>query len=212
MQPSIVPSYAYTFKNLHSFRSTFRTNSTNSTSYQPVTANSTRTYQLTDYTGGVSNATITITGNQSTINGKAYNEYNYITDLNTETGYYYYSNNLYINRKTTSLGDDDIPYLNDNVAVGGTWTGSSISPPGTGATATYTGTLMEKGISKTVNGITFNNVYHTQIVLQYTISGNALPVQDTDDYYIAKGVGIIEIDTNTSGLTTKTVIVSYNVK
>lgn len=188
------------------------TNSTNSTSYQPVTANSTWVYQLTDYTGGLSNVTITMTGNQTTINGKVYNDYNYITDFNTERGYYYYSNNLYINRQTTSLGDDDIPYLKDNVAVGGTWTGSSISPPGTGATATYTGTLKETGISKTVNGITFNNVYHTQIVLQYTISGTTLPTQDTTDYYIAKGVGIIEIDTNTSGLTTKTAIVSYHVK
>lgn len=188
------------------------TNSTSSTSYQPVTANSTWTYQLTDYLGTSSTSTMTMTGNQSTINGKVYSEYSNVSDFGTQTGYYYYANNLYIQRESTSSDDDDIPYLKDDVAVNGTWTGSAITPPGVPGTGTYTGTLKEKGITKTINGLTFNNVYHTQVVLTYTIAGVILPADDTTDYYIAKGIGIIEVDTNTGGLTTKTTISSYNIK
>src|SRR5437763_1497490 len=65
-----------------------------------------------------------------------------------------------------------------------------------GHTDTLTHTIMEKGISRSINGRTFNDVIHTKVEVQYDY-GTGFQTFVTYDFYLAKGVGLIESDSNT---------------
>lgn len=185
---------------------------TSSNSYQPTTNGSKWVYAST--TQG--EITVTMNGNHSTIGGRTYADYDAVSQIainGTSPGYFYYNNHLYINRHDSflNLGVDDEPYLNDNVQVGGTWNAPAISLT-PGMTSSYIGTLKEKGITKTVNGVSFSDVYHTHLDLKLT-SGGFSTIAGTYEYYIAKGVGIIEIDASVGNtLAVSETITSYDIR
>lgn len=93
-----------------------------------------------------------------------------------------------------------IKFLQDDAAVGTTWenpvsttytytpVGGSPSIPDTVVSMNYKYTMEEIGISRTVNGQTYDNVLHVSHVLE---TGLGTP-DTTGDYYYAKDVGPIE--------------------
>jgi len=95
----------------------------------------------------------------------------------------------------------DITLIKANLPVGGTWQDSLINPAG--QQVIYKNSIVEKGVSRTVNGQTFNDVIHVK-----SQSGVVIPfigyTQITEsDYYFARGVGPVDILTvySSTGLT-----------
>ncbi len=182
----------------------------NSDSYQPITKGSTWAYniQLAGTNTPIS-ATITMTGDVRTINGKVYYKGTEVTADGPSDGYFAHTGNVYISRSEDEL---DEPYLNDNLPAGATYTLSITDPASPSIPAQYLGTIVEKGISKTIGSKTFTNVIHTRTELQYNL-GSGFQSSDKNEYYIAKGVGIIEIDGYLGSLLiARQTIVSYNIK
>ena len=102
---------------------------------------------------------------------------------------------------------------NDSKAVGDTWT-TTPTDNGTisGFPARTVNTIKEKGITKVVNGKTFTDVIHTQVDLQYNL-GSGFTSTALYDFYLAKGVGMIETDTSVSGnIYEKETITDYSIK
>ena len=159
----------------------------------------------------------TMDGTTITINNKLY--YKATSTVNSMTGYtyFYYGNNTYSYRSNTINPGSVIEYvyLKDNVDIGITWTAPITDDGKLGGTpAQITGQIMEKNITRTISGKTFTNVTHTQLLLQYD-TGAGFTTYQTMDYYIAKGVGIIQISTaNKESSTTKSdaPITDYSIK
>jgi hypothetical protein len=196
------------------------TGTSNSDSYQPVTKGSTWNYVVSQY--GLSlNFVYAMTGNTTVQNGLTLNEFNFtVTTQPTEQGYYIKNDHLYIIRQKHDINFKDVvvnvPYLKDDAAVGDTWKGDNFDPGATDYTGQYTCKMLETNITKTINGKTFSNVFrtHTDLTLTYTGSGTGSnQLIESYDYYIAKGVGIIELDDFENGIIIGTqVIGSYTIK
>lgn len=186
--------------------------STSSDLYQPMTKGSFWKYKDSALTGLVT--TMTATGTQKTLNGKTYDV------VSTETPgqpsaeeYFYVAKPLYGLRFDVQGNTIDFIYLVDTASIGTTWTANML--PVNGLNARFNGVMMEKNISKTVAGKNFTNVIHTQLDLQYEIPVLGWTSFAVYDYYIAKGVGIIRIETTqTFGGSVKAVsdLIDYSIK
>jgi hypothetical protein len=180
-------------------------------SYQPLTANSTWTYQNTE-NGTVTDATtVTATSNTKLINGKTFTAFTEKTGSTTGNSYYLVDGNNYTNNSedfADGVGTD-ILYLNDKEAVGYTWTGTAIASNPL-VSGTYTGKIMEKGVTRTILGKSYPDVIHTQVILHITVIG--FGGDTTCDFYAAKGVGLIELDTDDGTDKTTSKIMSYTIK
>lgn len=145
----------------------------------------------------VDTSTNTMTGNTTIINNKLYGVIttNSVT-YGSSTGYFSNINHVYTERATSIYAGVtlELEYLIDNVGVGTTWI-APVTDNGTinGLPARLLGAITEKNITKTVSGTTFKSVIHTTLQLQYDY-GSGFETSATYDYYIAKGVGIIEGD------------------
>ncbi len=186
-----------------------------SDSYFPVSSGSTWSYK--DVIGGVNNTlTITMTGGTSVFNNKTYYTASGVSSVHgTNTGYYYAADNTYAIRASSASAGVTIELQmgNDAKAVGDTWT-TTPTDNGTisGFPARTVNTIKEKGITKVVNGKTFTDVIHTQVDLQYNL-GSGFTSTALYDFYLAKGVGMIETDTSVSGnVYEKETITDYNIK
>jgi len=187
--------------------------------YAPGTVNSYVKYRIV--TGAkVDTTTNTATGTTTTINNKLYNviAINSLT-YGTSPGYYSNINHAYTARATDASSGItlELEYLVDNVGVGATWK-APVTDNGTikGYPAQILGTITEKNISKTVSGISFNYVTHTTLQLQYDVGGGFITL-GSFEYYIAKGIGIIEVDASLvipGSTTTNSVssVIAYNIK
>jgi hypothetical protein len=107
-------------------------------------------------------------------------------------------------------------YTNETEAVGYTW--DFLAGHGNGFTAKTPGKVLEKGITLTVQGKTYKDVIHTQIKLQYQMpSPIGLIETFTYDYYVAKGVGMIKIDSQGdplwgAGVSSESELIEYSIK
>lgn len=83
--------------------------------------------------------------------------------------------------------------LNDSLAAGSSWTNDmgTIS----GVPVRGKGTIIEKDITYTVQGTTYQNVIHSQYVLSYKFLGTYLNFA-TYDFYFAKGIGIVKMQSS----------------
>lgn len=186
-------------------------------SYQPITKGSTWTYSIA-LTGQNYTTTGTMTGDRAIFNDKTYYTIAATTTLQgaaSGSSYFYSSPHVYSNRGTSVVANVtlEMPYLIDTVAVGHTWTAKA-NDSGTinGTEGRFVGTMVERNITKTVVGKTYSNVMHTQIDLQYNVQGT-FESFGTYDYYIAKGVGVIQLDVSAFGLTiSNEVLTSYSIK
>jgi hypothetical protein len=187
--------------------------STTSTSYQPLSVNSNWTY-LTDYPTA-DNVVLTATASTQTFNKKAYTVVQAKgAKLGTQNQYFYNANHLYNYRvPVDGLGTIDFTYLNDNAAANATWT-ANVTDDGTlnGIPARMTGTIAEKDVTKTVSGKKYTDVIHTTVLLQYQLIAPTYTTLATYDFYVAKGIGIVEMDSNTYGVTSTLKLQSYQIK
>ncbi|MFD2874662.1 hypothetical protein ACFS5N_19410 [Mucilaginibacter ximonensis] len=170
------------------------------TGFQPLTKGSTwsyhQTFNSTDHPA--TNEVISMSGKRSVINGKTYYEATDKADTVISTTYFYQGNGSYSIRSAV-LGSGitvEYLYLKDDVAVGQTWT-APISDDGKiqGFPAQIVGRVINRDTSMTISSMTFKHVAHTQLKLQYKIT-TAFETYQLIDFYIGKGVGIIEIDTD----------------
>ncbi len=188
--------------------------------YQPMTANSYLKYRETMSTGVIDTNSQTIAGTTTLINGKTYSVVTAKSQLyGTSTGYFSNINHAYTTRATTLVSGTTVEflYLIDNVGVGATWT-APLTDNGivNGVPGRVSGVITEKNITKTVSGITFNSVVHTTLQLQYDL-GSGFVNYATYDFYVAKGVGVIQVDAvlapiSGSSLTTSTKIIDFSIK
>ncbi len=195
--------------------------------YMSLTPGSIWNYELTDNRlAAASLFTITSTGKDSSINGRSYHVFTNSSGSANE--YYNITGNDYYNFRSlpSALGGANVEniYLKDNAAVGSNWSQSyPITVSGFALNATLTNTITEKGISKTVKGISYNDVIHVTTTVAVTVSGIPLPsgalTTDIQTYYAGK-FGMVQsiniINLNFSGITDstnqQTNLVSANIK
>lgn len=160
--------------------------------YLPLTSGT--FWKLKDSTSGTIQ-TNTVTSKTKTINGILYtavtNDQSSDTAYMAQVGADYY---LYQAAVTASGGTASVlmHFLNDTAAVGQTWQYDGGS--GNGFPIIMTGKIIERGISVTVNGKTYTNVIHTRLHMAYDILGTITDATDYD-FYVAKGVGIVQVRT-----------------
>ena len=167
--------------------------------YLPLTNGSAWKYSYASDGGSTDTLTITMTGGTTRINGKTYYNVTSTYKQGFSLGYFYAGNHFYATR-TVALGSNvamEFQLLNDTASVGYHWI-SSPTDDGTVSNipAQTINTIMEKGISRVENGRTFSGVIHTRVELQYNY-GSGYQTYITYDFYLAKGVGLIESDANT---------------
>ncbi len=185
-------------------------------SYQPVTKGSYWVYQtLTNAI--VDTITTTMTGYSSVINGRTSYEATttYLSGLTPiQTSEFSDDNHAFTQLSLSTADTLNTYYFNDTTAVNGTWIAKANNSGYIGSNAArFAGQIVEKNISKVINGQTFVNVIHTKIYLQFDNgSGTGYVTVAAYDYFIAKGIGIIEIDSSSSGTSSTQTIVSYSIK
>ncbi|HTI59539.1 hypothetical protein [Mucilaginibacter sp.] len=173
----------------------------NSDTYLPLTSGTTWTYK--DVVGGSTGTDIiTLTGESKTINGKKYYELTGNKNGTSSVGYFYVGNHSYAMRASDqSVGITiELQLSNDAQPTGYTWT---THPTDNGLVegipAQTINTIIEAGATKTVNGKSYDNVIHTQVTLQYNVGGG-FETAAVYDVYMARGVGMIEMDSSVGGL------------
>ncbi len=163
--------------------------------FMSFTAGSTWNYRLTDNSASTSSLyTLTATGTDTVANGRTYKIF---TNSSGPNQYYNLTGNNYYTfwRLPDALGGGSVEvlYLKDNLKVGETWSQSSpITVSGYPLVLTLNSKIAQKGISKTVNGITYNNV--TDVETTLSVAGIPIPYTLTTDIhnYYAPKVGEIE--------------------
>lgn len=189
-------------------------------SYQPVNKGSYWKYKQTGIFAG--EYEMVSTGQTQTIDGILYTSF---TDGSGGTagqmmlgkkGSNYYLRAAGNSPNTGAPYDLTQLYLNETEAVGFTW--DFLGGHGNGFTARTPGKILEKGISLTVQGKTYTDVIHTQIKLQYVMPAPIGQIEAiTYEYYVAKGVGMIRIESAgdpvwTGGITSVSELVEYSIK
>ncbi len=174
-------------------------NISESANYQPVTKNSYWKNEA-DFGTAIETETVTMTGNTKLINNKTYYEAESVIGkaATKSLAYYHHSNHIYKVRSTSLIYGVTVEfeYLNDTAKVGYTWT-RSVTDNGkvNDIPARLVSKIKAVGLTKIVNGKTFKNVIQTEMKLQYNMTG-AFETSGTYDTYIAKGVGIIQINSD----------------
>jgi len=179
--------------------------------YQPLSTGTSWRYVETSGSDK-DTTTLTVTGNTKTINSKTFYEIAENSRFGKDTSYYNVNGHDYTNN-TENFADGigtDILYLNDEKPVGYTWTGQAI-PNNPLITGTYSGKVTEMGLTKIVLGKTYSNVIHTQVSMTFSALGGT-PETLNFDFYIAKGIGIIQVDTDDGTDKTSNQLIDYTIK
>ncbi len=184
--------------------------------YLPLTTGTAWSY--TNTTNGVGDQSkLTVLNRKRTFNGKSYTAVNTYKDRKNDTIYYNQTSHKYYIYTKEETGDADavdleILFLDDNLAVGKTWQQKAGSA--NGVKLKCYGKIMQKNISLKVNGTTYNNVIHSYVEVRKPVTFFYIVVYK-QDYYVAKGIGIIKNASRQilpAGPTTTTNIDSYTIK
>lgn len=155
--------------------------------YQPLTVGSTWKYR--DSISGSTYAQ-TVIDSSATFNNIKYQ----VMYSDNGTAFYAKSGSSYWVRSYTNPADPStvisLNYLDDAAAAGSSWNTQTTLG---GVPATATTSIVEKGISKTINGKTYSNVIHSRITVVFTLQG--ISINENFDYYAAKGIGIVSATT-----------------
>jgi len=192
-------------------------NYTNSDSYQPVKAGSTWKYNVT--AAGFSDVkTVVMKSNTISFDGRTYAvaQTTQKSDGSTDNEYYYHSGSVYTSRTDATTADEivEIQYLDDAAIIGTKF----ISKPNAlgvnnGKPVRWVGTIVDKNSTRLVNNIAFKDVIHTKVDLQYDNGSGFVSSGTVYDYYVARGIGIIELNASTSGMIYATeTITKYNIR
>jgi hypothetical protein len=185
--------------------------STSTDTYLPNNVGTNWKYKVT--TGGAStDVTYTVSSNTLAVDGITYK---IITGSNGNEQYYAKSGSDYHSLIKVSGQNVHLIILKDDKNVNDTWTTTQtltgLSIPGvpvTSATVNITYTMKEKGSTKVVEGVTYNNVIKVEAALSASAAGFPLSL-GTIEYYFSKNIGIIE---NTANINNSTIGVNINDK
>lgn len=171
-----------------------------SETYLNTASGSTWQYETTDNAnpGPPQSYTLTSTNRDTSINGKSYHIYTNsstaASEYNNKTGNDYFR----YQALPAELGGGKIEelYLKSGAAVNASWTQTNdLSVPGVPFPLSITNVnkIMEKGISKTVNGTVYNNVTHvkTDVSVGGLPPGTISLTTDIHQYY-APNYGMLE--------------------
>lgn len=169
----------------------------NTENFMSLSPGSTWTYETqNNLTAAVTTNMVTSSSKDSLINAKTYHVF--LNSNGFPNDYYNITGNDYFTFRNLGLTAGNVVvesiYLKANGAAGINWS-QVVNVPVAGFPSpipvTYTNTITAKGISKTVNGISYTNVIHTTT----TIAVAGLPpgsiTTDIQSYYAPK-VGLIE--------------------
>lgn len=179
-------------------------------SWQPVTRGS---YWKYDNTANLTSGTSvrTMTGETQVFNSKTYYAFTSAHDKGGTQSAYYGQNNgdYFLYEVMAGFGGFETLYLKENAAVGETWVHDAANL--NGVRYRISGKTVEKNIAYVVAGKTYNNVIHTQLITQYSAAGSDVFTNvQTLNYYIAKGIGIIEAGDSTGA--TRIKLMEYAIK
>jgi hypothetical protein len=166
-------------------------------SYSPVCAGSTYTY--VDRRGraasGGAQSTFTLSYiSDTTIEGKVYKK---MKGANLQTSFFNCTAGISTEIFITNFAQADAyvktTALKANESIGASWVDRATVSPGIDEINTYS--IIEKGISRVVENKTYADVIHVRQVVTVSTNG-ATPVNTAHcDYYMAKGIGLIECAT-----------------
>jgi hypothetical protein len=186
--------------------------------YQPVTTGSTWSYRNESIALGdgaeaeVDTSVNTMTATTKVFNGKTFHQLTSVTGTETENTYFGFADHAYFNHTIVDAAQAELelPYLNDEKAVNGTWATPIVIEDA--PESQIKGTIVEKGINKTILGKTYNNVIHSKLELQTKAEGQFTTVF-TFDFYVAKNIGVIAVYTTFAGeQQSKSELISHNIK
>jgi len=183
-------------------------------SYLPTTTGSSWTYQ-SDITGTTQRSEAHITGVITPINGQNYFELKGNSNGQESVSYYYVKDKKYKIRSTSIEQKATVEFflLDDNLLVGDEWTGTMTADGSVnGIPGRTKHKIIESGITKTVLNKTYRNVIHTQMTVQYNLFGNGFEDFGDYDFYLAKGIGLIQTDASFQGFASSTYLAAYTIK
>ncbi len=173
------------------------TNPPQNDTYLTTSSGSSWNYHVIDNSGAVpqSDYTLTASSADTTISGKSYHIFTNSAGGNqymTISGHDYYQ----FDSLPTGVGNSVIDrlYLKDNLAVGGNWSQNvNVVVPGSIIPIPFTvsNSIAESGISRTVNGVVYNDVIHVSTQLSSAFIPPASLTTNIDTWY-AKKYGMIE--------------------
>jgi len=168
--------------------------------YQPVTKGSGWSYHQTLSTGVSMDEIMKMNGSHAVINGKTYYAATDKADTVVHTSYFYHGNGSYsIRSEVIGAGTTvEYLYLKDDFPEGQTWT-APVTDNGklAGFPTQIVGKIVKQDTTMLISSMTFKHVAHTQLQLQYDIgTGAGFETYQLIDFYVAKGTGIIQIDTD----------------
>ena len=158
--------------------------------YLPLTKGTYWKYNVAS--GSVKDPSIVrVLGLQKIIRGKTYEKVQVVKDSERDTIFYNQTNDKYY-MYTNSSGsgetvDLELLFLYDDQPVNFEWQGTAGSTDG--LPARYTGQILQRDISLTVNGTTYRHVIHTRVQVQVRILFYV--TASIEDFYVAEGIGII---------------------
>ncbi len=172
--------------------------------YINIAAGSTWTYEETNNdtgTPGTSTYTVTSTDKDTSINGRNYHIYDNSRGnrwyLNNNNGEYYQFDSL---PGLLGGGVFERLYLKSNIEAGSNWVQSiNVTVPNVPlpVPVTITNNIVEKGMSRTVNSVAYNNVIHVSTAISSALIPASAITTSINSYY-AQGVGLIENSTQIS--------------
>jgi hypothetical protein len=163
------------------------------TTFQPLESGSNWVYQ--DSATGITDTLLAVDSVQL-INSKTYTVFHSTSAGQTMDEYFNISSHNYYSYGNFGNGiiDNELLYLNDTASPGYNWQASS----GTvnGYPAQVQGQIVDTGLTVTIGPNTFMRVVHSQISLEINVGSGFQTPYAIFDYYVAKGVGIIRIQSN----------------
>ncbi|RDV14521.1 hypothetical protein DXT99_14060 [Pontibacter diazotrophicus] len=169
--------------------------------YLPTTKGSTWEY------GGISPYTLTATGETKVINGKTFHVMETTEGTEKRKSYLLKEKGVYTGiGMHPELGDVEIAILKEETPIGKPWEQTNTI---NGVETKMTLSIVAKGVSKTVEGKTYQNVINVKMETSYIFMGIEIDSDVTTNYYFAKGVGIILSDFGAMG---QVPLLTYDVK
>ncbi len=171
-------------------------------SYQPVTKGSYWEYEAVQTTNNLNpenySSKFSMTGDSVLLDGAPYYSINLIEKTGgmeeSSVGYFHKKNNIYrLREENTLLGETfEFEYLRSELNEGDIW--EKLETNEENITSKSVGKIIKKGINFTVNGTEFKDVIHTEFKIQYKFQTDDFEDFAIYNYYIARGVGIIQVN------------------
>jgi hypothetical protein len=169
--------------------------------YLPTTKGSTWNY------GGITPYTLTVTGATKVVNGKTYYEMETKQGSDVRKSYVVKDKGVYTAIGfVPNSGEIELSILKEETPVGKPWEQTNVI---NGVETKMACTIVEKDVTKTVEGKTYKNVINVQMVTTFLFKGQDLGTAITTNYYYAKGVGLILSDFGAQG---QVPLLTYDVK